>query len=79
MPEGMTIYEYVQGELEGYGLRQLEQLGFENTYAIGVPEGLAQEYGLETISDLIPVADPVSYTQLCMTSWIRASSSPARW
>ena len=34
----MTIYEYVQGELEGYGLRQLEQLGFENTYAIGVPE-----------------------------------------
>ena len=61
VPEGMTIYEYVQGELEGYGLRQLEQLGFENTYAIGVPEVLAQEYGLETISDLIPVADQLTF------------------
>ena len=61
VPEGMTIYEYVQGELEGYGLRQLEQLGFENTYAIGVPEGLAQEDGLETISDLIPVADQLTF------------------
>ena len=43
VPEGMTIYDYVQGELDSYGLTQLEQLGFENTYAIGVPQALADE------------------------------------
>ena len=61
VPEGMTIYDYVQGELDSYGLTQLEQLGFENTYAIGVPQALADEYGLETISDLIPIADQLTF------------------
>ena len=61
VPEGMTIYDYVQGELDSYGLTQLEQLGFENTYAIGVPQALADEYGLETISDLIPSADQLTF------------------
>ncbi len=58
VPEGETIYEYVsQMAHEDYGLRLLDKLGFENTYAIGVPESLAEEYGLETVSDLIPIAD----------------------
>ena len=61
LDEGMTIYDYVQGELDSYGLTQLEQLGFENTYAIGVPQALADEYGLETISDLIPIADQLTF------------------
>lgn len=62
VPEGETIYDYVSGMArEDYGLRMLEKLGFENTYAIGVPEALAAEYGLETISDLIPIADQLVF------------------
>lgn len=62
VPEGQTIYDYVSGMAhEDYGLRLLEKLGFENTYAIGVPETLAAEYGLETISDLVPIADQLVF------------------
>ena len=51
VPEGMTIYDYVKEKaLEDYDLHVLGKLGFENTYAIGVPEDLAEEYGLATIS-----------------------------
>ena len=62
VPEGMTIYDYVKEKaLEDYDLHVLGKLGFENTYAIGVPEELAEEYGLETISDLIPIADQLTF------------------
>ena len=46
---------------EAYDMRLLEQLGFDNTYAIGVPEALAEEYGLATISDLAPIADQLTF------------------
>ena len=43
----MTIYEYVKEKaLEEYDIHVLGRPGFENTYAIGVPEELAEEYGL---------------------------------
>ena len=62
VPEGMTIYDYVKKKaLEDYDLKVLGKLGFENTYAIGVPEELAEEYDLETISDLIPIADQLTF------------------
>ena len=62
VPEGMTIYDYVKEKaLEDYDLHVLGKLGFENTYAIGVPEELAEEYGLTTISDLIPIADQLVF------------------
>ena len=62
VPEGMTIYDYVKEKaLEDYDLHVLGKLGFENTYAIGVPEALAEEYDLETISDLIPIADQLTF------------------
>ncbi|WP_417043723.1 glycine betaine ABC transporter substrate-binding protein [Dysosmobacter sp.] len=62
VPEGMTIYDYVKEKaLEDYDLHVLGKLGFENTYAIGVPEDLAEEYDLETISDLIPIADQLTF------------------
>ena len=38
--------------LAQHGLRMTEPLGFNNTYAIGVTAGLADELGLRTISDL---------------------------
>ena len=60
VPAGMSIYEYVnQVSRQDYGMTLLDQLGFDNTYAIGVPQALAEEYGLETISDLIPIAEEV--------------------
>ena len=62
VPEGMTIYDYVKEKaLEDYDLHVLGKLGFENTYAIGVPEELAEKYDLETISDLIPIADQLVF------------------
>ena len=62
VPEGMSIYDYVnQMAREEYGMRLLEKLGFDNTYAIAVPQAIADQYGLETISDLVPVADQLTF------------------
>ena len=62
VPEGMSIYDYVnQVAWEEYGMRLLEKLGFDNTYAIAVPQAVADQYGLETISDLVPVADQLTF------------------
>ena len=62
VPEGMSIYDYVnQGAQEEYGMRLLEKLGFDNTYAIAVPQAVADQYGLEAISDLVPVADQLTF------------------
>lgn len=57
IPEGQSLYDFVNQEgMERYGVRLLGKLGLDNTYAIAVPEALADEYGLECISDLIPIA-----------------------
>ena len=62
VPEGMSIYDHVnQVAQEEYGMRLLEKLGFDNTYAIAVPQNIADQYSLETISDLIPVADQLTF------------------
>ena len=62
VPSGISIYDYVSGVArDEYGMVLLDQLGFDNTYAIGVPESLAEQYGLETISDLVPVADQLVF------------------
>ena len=62
VPEGASIYDHVnQVAQEEYGMRLLEKLGFDNTYAIAVPQAITDRYGLETISDLIPVADQLTF------------------
>lgn len=62
VPEGMTLYDYAnEVAMERYDMRLLEKLGFDNTYAIAVPESIAEEYNLETVSDLIPVADQLVF------------------
>ncbi|MEI3363938.1 MAG: glycine betaine ABC transporter substrate-binding protein [Oscillospiraceae bacterium] len=38
VPEGMTIYEYVKVSWRAMACGSWSKLGFENTYAIGVPE-----------------------------------------
>ena len=62
VPEGASIYDHVnQVAQEEYGMQLLEKLGFDNTYAIAVPQAIADQYGLETISDLIPVAEQLTF------------------
>lgn len=60
--EGQTLYEYAKAQvMEQYGVDMLDQLGINNTYCIAVPQSIADQYGLETISDLIPVADQLTF------------------
>ena len=44
-----------------YQVDMLDQLGINNTYCIAVPQAIADQYGLETISDLIPVAGELRF------------------
>lgn len=43
--------------LDEFGLVWLDELGFNNTYALAVTQETAEEYGLETTSDLVGVAE----------------------
>jgi glycine betaine/choline ABC-type transport system substrate-binding protein len=62
VPQGMSLYDFAneQGEKQ-YGVRLLDKLGNNNTYAIAVPQDIADQYGLKTVSDLIPVADQLIF------------------
>ena len=62
VPAGSSLYDYVNGQAgELHDLRLLEKLGFDNTYAVAVPQAIADQYGLETVSDLIPVAGELTF------------------
>ena len=62
VPEGQTLYDYAKQEVKSqYGVDMLGQLGINNTYCIAVPESVAEEYNLETISDLVPVAGELTF------------------
>lgn len=62
VPEGMSIYDYVnQVATEDYGMRLLDKLGFDNTYAVAVSQAVAEQYDLKTVSDLIPVAEQLTF------------------
>ena len=62
VPEGQTLYEYAKAQImEQYGVDMLDQLGINNTYCIAVPQSIADQYGLETISDLFPIADQLTF------------------
>ena len=57
VPEGESLYDYANSvAMERHGLRMLGKLGTDNTYAIAVPQAIAEKYSLKTISDLVPVA-----------------------
>ena len=57
IPEGMSLYDFVnERTMEEYGVYLLDKMGIDNTYAVAVTHDTAEKYGLETISDLIPVA-----------------------
>lgn len=55
--DGMSLYDYANSvAMERHGVRLLGKLGTDNTYAIAVPQTIADKYGLKTVSDLVPVA-----------------------
>ncbi len=57
VPEGTTLYDFVNKTvMEKHKARLLKKLGLNNTYAIALPRALADRYGLDTVSDLVPVA-----------------------
>ncbi|MGL6202341.1 MAG: glycine betaine ABC transporter substrate-binding protein [Lachnospiraceae bacterium] len=62
VPDDMTLYDYANEQAsEEYSVHLLGKLGLNNTYAIGVPQSVADEYKLETISDLAKVADQLVF------------------
>lgn len=61
VPEGTTLYDYVNEQGAAEGVQLLGKLGLNNTYILGVPQEIAEQYNLETVSDLIPVADQLVF------------------
>ena len=62
IPEGMTLYDFVQERLgEKYDMRMLGKIGVNNTYAIGVTQEVMDTYHPETISDLVPIAGELRF------------------
>jgi osmoprotectant transport system substrate-binding protein/osmoprotectant transport system permease protein len=62
VPEGMSLYDYANKEaMDKDGTRLLAKLGINNTYAIGVTKEVSEEYGLNTVSDLVAVADELIF------------------
>lgn len=62
VPEGVTLFDYVSEQVyDKHDIIMLDPLGINNTYCIAVPESVAEEYSLETISDLVPVAGELTF------------------
>ena len=62
VPEGVTLFDYVSEQVyDKHGVIMLDPLGINNTYCIAVPESVSEEYGLETISALVPVAGELTF------------------
>lgn len=61
VPKDTTLYEFANLKAKDKQVRLLDKLGINNTYAIAVPEAVAQKYHLSKISDLIPVADQLVF------------------
>lgn len=52
-----AIYEYCVAEFAKQGIKWLNPMGFNNTYAFAVKPELAAKYNLETYSDLVGIAE----------------------
>lgn len=57
VPEGTSLYDFTNEEASKQkSVRLLGKLGTNNTYAIAVPQAVADAYNLETVSDLAACA-----------------------
>jgi osmoprotectant transport system permease protein len=53
----ISSHDELKSILNGYGIEMSSPLGFDNTYAIGMKEELAEKLGINKISDLIDHPD----------------------
>lgn len=52
------VYDYVKKEFkEKYGIDMFKPLGFNNTYALAVRQDTAEQFNLNTVSDLAKISD----------------------
>lgn len=57
VPEGQTLYDFTNEKVqEANNMMMLDKLGLDNTYAVAVPQSVANDFNLKTVSDLKPVA-----------------------
>ncbi|WP_040195915.1 glycine betaine ABC transporter substrate-binding protein [Candidatus Soleaferrea massiliensis] len=62
VPEGTSLYDFVNEKATAEKqVHLLDKLGINNTYAIAVPQEIADKYNLNTISDLVPVAGELTF------------------
>lgn len=62
VPKGETLYDFSneQGKKK-YQVELLGKMGFNNTYAIAVPQKIAKKYDLNKVSDLKKVANKLTF------------------
>lgn len=62
VPAGESIHDFAtRTAKEQKGVQMLDPIGINNTYVIAVPEAIAEQYNLSTVSDLVPVADALVF------------------
>lgn len=62
VPEGVSLYDFANKTAsEQKQVHLLSKLGLNNTYAVAVPKVIADKYHLSTVSDLIPIADKLTF------------------
>ncbi len=62
VPDGTSLFEYAnQLATKEYGVKLLNKIGFENTYAVAVRRETAEAFNLKSISDLSKVADQLVF------------------
>lgn len=58
VPSPQEVYDTVKKEFnESYGISWMKPLGFNNTYTLAVKKETANQYNLETFSDLAPISE----------------------
>ncbi|WP_080844377.1 osmoprotectant update ABC transporter permease/substrate-binding subunit OpuFB [Cytobacillus gottheilii] len=58
--DGEEVYEQAkEGLLEQFNLTLLEPMSYNNTYALAVPKEVSDQYGITSISDVIPVQQQI--------------------
>ena len=62
VPKDQTLYDFANARGQKRDQTELlGKLGFNNTYAIAVPQKVADQYGLEKVSDLRKVASKLTF------------------
>lgn len=62
VPKGTTLYDFAnKTAMDRHKVRLLKKLGLNNTYAVAVTQATAEKYNLESIGDLVPVANELVF------------------